>query len=55
MKKLVASLSQRAKKEGRLRVTAIVDMGFFLLYGGEHLIMRKDVACHFPALQLYSK
>src|SRR3954467_7458848 len=29
MKKLVASLSDRAKREGRVGVTAIVDMGFF--------------------------
>jgi hypothetical protein len=29
MKKLVASLSDRARKEGRVGVTAIVDMGFF--------------------------
>jgi hypothetical protein len=35
MKKLVASLSQRAKKEGRVGVTAIVDMGFFFLFGGD--------------------
>jgi hypothetical protein len=35
MKKLVASLSDRAKKEGRSGVTAIVDMGFFFLFGGE--------------------
>jgi hypothetical protein len=35
MKKLVASLSDRAKREGRVGVTAIVDMGFFFLFGGD--------------------
>jgi hypothetical protein len=35
MKKLVASLSERAKKEGRSGVTAIIDMGFFFLFGGD--------------------
>jgi 6-phosphogluconate dehydrogenase (decarboxylating) len=35
MKKLVASLSDRAKKEGRVGVTAIVDMGFFFILGGD--------------------
>lgn len=35
MKKMVASLSDRAKKEGRVGVTAIVDMGFFFLFGGD--------------------
>ncbi len=35
MKKLVASLSDRAGKEGRVGVTAIVDMGFFFLFGGD--------------------
>lgn len=35
MKKLVASLSDRARKEGRVGVTAIVDMGFFFLFGGD--------------------
>jgi hypothetical protein len=35
MKKLVASLSDRAKKEGKSGVTAIVDMGFFFLFGGD--------------------
>jgi len=35
MKKLVASLSDRAKKEGRVGVTALVDMGFFFLFGGD--------------------
>jgi hypothetical protein len=35
MKKLVASLSDRARKEGRIGVTAIIDMGFFFLFGGD--------------------
>jgi hypothetical protein len=35
MKKLVASLSDHAKKEDRAGVTAIVDMGFFFLFGGD--------------------
>lgn len=35
MKKLVASLSDRARKEGSDGVTAIVDMGFFFLFGGD--------------------
>jgi hypothetical protein len=35
MKKLVASLSERARKEGRDGVSTIVDMGFFFLFGGE--------------------
>jgi hypothetical protein len=35
MKKLVASLSERAAREGRVGVTAIVDMGFFFLFGGD--------------------
>ena len=35
MKKLVASLSDRARKEGRIGVTAIVDMGSFFLFGGD--------------------
>jgi 6-phosphogluconate dehydrogenase (decarboxylating) len=35
MKKLVASLSDRARKEGRVGVTAMVDMGFFFLFGGD--------------------
>jgi hypothetical protein len=34
MKKLVASLSDRARKEGRVGVTAIIDMGFFFLFDG---------------------
>jgi hypothetical protein len=35
MKKLIDSLSERARKEGRLGVTAIVDVGFFFLFGGD--------------------
>jgi hypothetical protein len=35
MKKLVASLSQRARKEGRIGVSTIIDMGFFFLFGGD--------------------
>jgi hypothetical protein len=35
MKNLIDSLSQRARKEGRDGVTAIVDMGFFFLFGGD--------------------
>ncbi len=35
MKKLVAYLSDRARKEGSDGVTAIVDMGFFFLFGGD--------------------
>ena len=35
MKKLIASLSDRARKEGRVGVTAMVDMGFFFLFGGD--------------------
>ncbi len=35
MKKLIDSLSERARKEGRPGVTAIVDMGFFFLFGGD--------------------
>jgi hypothetical protein len=35
MKKLIDSLSQRARKEGRVGVSAIVDMGFFFLFGGD--------------------
>jgi hypothetical protein len=34
MKKLVASLSERARKEDRVGVSAIVDMGSFFLYSG---------------------
>ena len=36
MKKLIDSLSQRARKEGRTGVTAIVDVGFFFLFGGDN-------------------
>ena len=35
MKKLVASLSQRARKESRAGVSTIIDMGFFFLFGGD--------------------
>jgi hypothetical protein len=35
MKKLIDSLSVRARKEGRAGVTAIVDMGLFFLFGGD--------------------
>jgi hypothetical protein len=35
MKKLIDSLSERASKEGRPGVTAIVDVGFFFLFGGD--------------------
>jgi len=35
MKKLIDSLSDRARKEGRPGVTAIVDVGFFFLFGGD--------------------
>lgn len=35
MKKLVTTLSERARKEGRDGVTAIVDMGFFFMFGGD--------------------
>ena len=35
MKKLIDSLSVRARKEGRGGVTAIVDMGLFFLFGGD--------------------
>jgi hypothetical protein len=35
MKKLIDSLSQRARKEGRPGVTGIVDVGFFFLFGGD--------------------
>lgn len=35
MKKLIESLSERARKEGRPGVTAIVDVGFFFLFGGD--------------------
>jgi hypothetical protein len=35
MKKLVSSLSDRARKESRSGVTAMVDMGFFFLFDGD--------------------
>lgn len=35
MKKLVISLSERADREGRIGVSAIVNSGFFFLYGGD--------------------
>jgi hypothetical protein len=35
MEKLVTSLSERANREGRIGVSAIVNMGFFFLYGGD--------------------
>jgi hypothetical protein len=35
MKKLIDSLSQRAREKGRAGVTAIMDMGFFFLFGGD--------------------
>jgi hypothetical protein len=35
MKKLVTSLSERADREGRIGVSAIVNAGFFFLYGGD--------------------
>jgi hypothetical protein len=35
MKKLIDSLSERARREGRPGVTAIVDVGFFFLFGGD--------------------
>jgi MEDS: MEthanogen/methylotroph, DcmR Sensory domain len=34
MEKLVTSLSERATREGRIGVSAIVNMGFFFLYDG---------------------
>ena len=34
MKKLVASLSERARKEGRIGVSVLSNMGFFFLYNG---------------------
>lgn len=34
MKKLVVSLSERARKEGRIGVSVISNMGFFFLYDG---------------------
>ena len=35
MKRLVISLSERAAREGRIGVSAIVNSGFFFLYGGD--------------------
>jgi hypothetical protein len=35
MKKLIDSLSERSRNEGRPGVTAIVDVGFFFLFGGD--------------------
>ena len=35
MKKLVASLSKRARKEGRIGVSVLSNMGFFFLYDGD--------------------
>src|SRR5215211_4447053 len=35
MKRLIASLSDRARKEGRVGVTAMADKGFFFLFGGD--------------------
>ncbi len=35
MEKLVTSLSERADREGRIGVSAIVNMGFFFLYDGD--------------------
>ncbi|HEX5977941.1 MAG TPA: MEDS domain-containing protein [Nitrososphaeraceae archaeon] len=35
MKMLVASLSERARKEGRIGVSVISNMGFFFLYDGD--------------------
>jgi len=35
IKKLVASLSERARKEGRIGVSVISNMGFFFLYDGD--------------------
>ena len=35
MKMLVASLSERARKEGRMGVSVISSMGFFFLYDGD--------------------
>jgi hypothetical protein len=35
MKKLVASLSERARKEGIIGVSVISNMGFFFLYDGD--------------------
>ena len=38
MKKLIDSLSQRARKESRAGVTAIVDMDFFFLFGRDNMV-----------------
>jgi hypothetical protein len=35
MNKLVVSLSERARKEGRIGVSVISNMGFFFLYDGD--------------------
>ncbi len=35
MKKLIVSLSERARKEGRIGVSVISNMGSFFLYEGE--------------------
>jgi hypothetical protein len=35
MKKLMLSLSERAKREGRIGVSVISNMGFFFLYDGD--------------------
>ena len=35
MKKLVVSLSERARKEGRIGVSVMSNMGFFFLYDGD--------------------
>jgi hypothetical protein len=35
VKKIVASLSERAAREGRIGVSVIINMGFFFLYGGD--------------------
>ena len=35
MKKLVATLSERARREGRIGVSVISNMGFFFLYDGD--------------------
>jgi hypothetical protein len=38
MKKLVMTLSERARKEGRIGVSVISNMGFFFLYDGDGTI-----------------
>ncbi|HJU33641.1 MAG TPA: hypothetical protein VJ695_00820, partial [Nitrososphaera sp.] len=35
MKKLIMSLSERARKEGRIGLSVISNMGFFFLYDGD--------------------